>query len=59
MRTNTLVTGDPLSPDPHDIIAQFDHLPVGEPLPDGWRVLSGNVHHSAIGRLVYRFECET
>lgn len=56
--TNYLVSGDPLEPCACDLIAQTQSLPVGDPVPDGWRVLSGNERQSTIGRLVYRIELE-
>jgi hypothetical protein len=56
---NYLISGDPLSPESTDLIAQTMNLPVGEPLPDGWRVLTGNEKTSLIGRLAYRYEIES
>tara|TARA_R110000824_G_scaffold66183_6_gene171869 strand:- start:706 stop:918 length:213 start_codon:yes stop_codon:yes gene_type:complete len=55
---NQLLRGDPLAPDAFDLIAQFALLDVGDPVPDGWRVLDGNMHHSEIVRLVLRHEEE-
>ena len=55
---NQLLRGDPLAPDAFDLIAQFAMLNVGDPVPDGWRVLSGNMHKSEIVRLVLRHEEE-
>jgi hypothetical protein len=54
MTTNHLISGDPLSPASTDLIAQTANLPVGEPVPEGWRVLTGNERTSLIGRLAYR-----
>lgn len=56
--TNLLIEGDPLEPSSMDLIAQFDTLMVGEALPDGWRVLTGNERYSKIARIAYRFEIE-
>mgnify|MGYP003152300667 FL=1 len=57
--SNQLLRGDPLAPDAFDLIAQFAMLNVGDPVPpDGWRVLSGNMHHSEIVRVVLRHEEE-
>lgn len=53
-----LVRGDALYPSSSDLIAQTRLLPVGEPCPDGWRVLSGNASHSEIGRVLLRDEWE-
>lgn len=53
---NTLISGDPLNPCSTDLIAQLRQLPVGQPVPEGWRVLSGNLTHSTIARVAYRFE---
>jgi hypothetical protein len=53
-----LVRGDALAPTSGDLIAQTRLLPVGEPVPDGWRVLSGNERTSEIARVAFRYECE-
>lgn len=58
IESNYLVTGDPRSPAPSDLIAQTSLLPTGEEVPDGWRVLTGNAHFSKIARVVMRFEIE-
>lgn len=41
-----------------DLFAQEALLPVGEALPEGWRVLTGNNDHSTIARVVMRCELE-
>lgn len=56
--TNYLLSGDPLEPSSCDLIAQTKSLDVGKPVPDGWRVLSGNERQSTIGRVCYRYEAE-
>jgi hypothetical protein len=53
-----LLKGDPMAPDSTDVIAQFDSLAVGERVPEGWRVLSGNVRESEIARVAFRYEIE-
>lgn len=53
---NKLVEGDPMDPSGGDVIVQFATLAVGRPVPDGWRVLDGNVHTSQIARVVKRYE---
>ena len=53
-----LISGNPMEPESTDIIAQFDRLPVGRSVPDGWRVLSGNTTDSEIARVAFRFEIE-
>lgn len=53
-----LVQGDPLHPASGDLIAQTTSLAVGAPIPDGWRVLTGNVHHHVIARVAMRYEVE-
>jgi hypothetical protein len=53
-----LISGDPIEPSSNDVIAQFDRLAVGHPVPDGWRVLSGNATESEIARVAFRFEIE-
>jgi hypothetical protein len=57
--TNHLISGDPLSPVSTDLIAQTANLPVDDPVPEGWRVLTGNERTSLIGRLACRYEIET
>jgi hypothetical protein len=42
MSANYLLSGDPLAPSSTDLIAQTKSLAVGERVPDGWRVLTGN-----------------
>ncbi len=56
---STIVSGDVLNPDDYDIIAQQGRLPVGEPVPDGWRVLTGNMHTSLVVRIALRYEIAT
>jgi hypothetical protein len=58
MTTNTLISGDPLNPSSTDLIAQTNYLRVDQPLPSGWRVLTGNIHTSLIARVCYRYEIE-
>lgn len=53
-----LISGNPMEPASTDIMAQFDRLAVGQPVPDGWRVLSGNSSESEIARVAYRFEVQ-
>ena len=53
-----LIQGDPMAPTSTDLIAQTRQLKVGKPVPDGWRVLSGNQWDSTIGRIAFRYEIE-
>lgn len=53
---NTLLSGDPLDPSSCDKIVQVANLDVGVSVPDGWRVLSGNMNTSTIARVVLRYE---
>jgi len=55
---NTLIKGDPVDPCSTDLIAQVTTIRVGERVPFGWRVLTGNNHFSEIGRVAYRYEIE-
>lgn len=55
---NTLLRGDPMSPQCNDLIAQTGRLDVGQPVPDGWRVLDGNMRDSLVARVVLRMELE-
>lgn len=56
---NFLISGDALEPTSCDLIAQTKLLAVGKPVPEGWRVLSGNSTHSTIARVCYRYEAES
>jgi hypothetical protein len=53
---NTLIEGDPLQPHATDLILQRGRLAVGQPVPQDWRVLTGNASHSLVARVVYRHE---
>jgi len=55
---NKLIEGDPLAPSDLDVIVQSASLNVGLPVPDGWRVMTGNMHTSLIMRIIYRYEEE-
>jgi len=57
--SNTQISGDPLDPSSGDTIAQMALLDVGDRVPDGWRVLSGNMHSSTIARVVLRYEVQS
>ena len=54
-----MIEGDPLFPGASDVIVETRSLPVGDPVPDGWRVLSGNNLYSRIARVVLRYEIGT
>jgi hypothetical protein len=56
--TNRLLDGDPFEPASTDVIVQRGYLRVGKPVPDGWRVLTGNMHESTVYRVAYRHEIE-
>ncbi len=56
MNTRYLMTGDPTKPESDDLIAETTSLKVGRPVPEGWRVLSGNERFSTIARVVLRYE---
>lgn len=53
---STVIDGDALCPLDTDLIAQTGTLKVGERVPEGWRVLTGNDRTSQVGRVAYRFE---
>lgn len=55
---NVLIEGDPMEPCSTDLIAQTKNLNVGQPVPKGWRVLTGNTFQSLIARVAYRYEIE-
>lgn len=56
--TYYLIRGNPMEPSSTDLIAETASLPVGDPVPEGWRVLSGNMTESEIARVAYRYEIE-
>lgn len=56
--SNFLFEGDAFEQDDSDIIVQKGYLPVGKPIPDGWRVLTGNSTNSVVYRVAYRYEIE-
>lgn len=55
---STIIDGDALDPSSTDLLAQVATLVVGEPVPEGWRVLTGNERTSQIARVAYRYEIE-
>lgn len=55
---NTLLTGNPLEPSFSDLIVQRGRLATGKPVPDGWRVLDGNMRDSLVARVVMRYEVQ-
>ena len=55
---NILIQGDALEPCGSDLIAQLESLPIGRPVPEGWRVLTGNARTSLIARVALRSEAE-
>ena len=54
-----LISGDPLEPTSGDMIAETASLAVGQPVPEGWRVLTGNERESVIARVALRYELES
>jgi hypothetical protein len=61
---NNLIEGDAIDPSSTDLIAQVGRLDVGEAVPDGWRVLTGEAAASRVSsmkrvaRVVMRGELE-
>jgi hypothetical protein len=55
---NRLIEGDAVNPESTDIILQKGSLAVGKPVPDGWRVLTGNNFTSEVWRVAHRYEIE-
>jgi hypothetical protein len=55
---NVLLEGDALNPSSTDLIIQKGRLPVGQPVPNGWRVMTGNATTSLVIRPAYRYELE-
>lgn len=58
MTRYTLLEGDPMDPQSTDLIVEQKRLAIGRPVPDGWRVLTGNMNDSLIARVAYRYEIE-
>ncbi len=56
--SNILISGDPLDPQGSDLIHQTTSLDVGKPVPEGWRVMTGNNLTSTITRTAYRDELD-
>lgn len=54
----TLIEGDPMDQSRLDLIAVQATLPVGEPVPHGFRVMTGNANTSHITAVLYRYELE-
>jgi hypothetical protein len=54
----TLIEGDPFDPSSSDLIVAQGRLNVGEAIPRGWRVLTGNPTSSAVVAIGYRHELE-
>lgn len=52
----SLVSGDALEPTDTDILAQQGYLEVGLEVPEGWRVLTGNIRESLVVWIGYRYE---
>lgn len=50
----TVIRGNPLRPDPFDLITVHGSLPTGQPLPSGWGMTSGNPYSSEVYRTGYR-----
>ena len=55
---NILIEGDPFDPCDFDLIVQDAQLDIHKPVPEGWRVLTGNLKSSLIMRVAYRYEIE-
>lgn len=55
---SVLVEGDPLMPCSIDLIAQTATIPVGQPVPQGWLVVTGNSFYSKIARVALRHVIE-
>lgn len=41
-----------------DVIAQIETIRTGDPIPEGWRVLTGNAMFSQMARVALRYEIE-
>jgi len=51
-----LYEGDAMAPCSLDILVAEGRLDVGQPIPPGWRVLSGNPINSSVAIIGYRHE---
>jgi hypothetical protein len=56
--TFSLHEGDAMRPESTDVLIADGRLNVGEKVPDGWRVLSGNPHSSRVMATGFRYEFE-
>lgn len=56
--SNQLIEGDPMEPSSTDIILQDGRLAFGCAVPEGWKVMTGNMHSSKVMRIAYRYEIE-
>lgn len=56
--TSVMIQGDAIKTNSTDLIAQLATINVGEPIPEGWSVTTGNMHYSEIVRIVYRYQIE-
>jgi hypothetical protein len=54
----TLIEGNPMDPASTDIIMARGRLNVGEAVPNGWRVLTGNMQSSDVVTVGFREEME-
>lgn len=54
----TLIDGDALTQFASDILVQQGIIDVGEAIPTGWTVLTGNDKHSLVTRVIYRGDLE-
>ena len=55
---SVILEGMALEPNSLDLIALKGRLDVGEPIPNGWRVMTGNSLHSLVVAVAYREEIE-
>ncbi len=53
-----IICGNPLDPDDNDIVTIRGRVAVGERVPNGFRVLTGNMHESLVVGTFYRFEID-
>jgi hypothetical protein len=56
--SSKLYSGDAMDPGSTDIIIQEGLLDVGQPVPEGWTVMTGNNTHSVVMRIAYRYQIE-
>ena len=54
----TMYDGDTMDPSSTDLIIMEGRVEVGQPIPEGWTVHTGNQFDSQVTRIAYRYQIE-